>query len=313
MALRCFISTSSFGKQSPLGLEQLHAHGMEVTLNPFGRKLRKRETVELYSKADVVIAGVEDIDQEVLDANPQLKVISRCGIGVDSIDLEAVKLRKISLLTTPEPPAQAVAELTIGLIFSAARRIAEADAGIRRKEWKSLMGCLLKDKTLGILGFGRVGRKVAQVFGTLGMKLAVYDPFPNHDLIREVGATAADLKTVLSTSDVVTLHMPLNPHTKGLLNAERFALLKKGAIIVNTSRGGIIDEAVLAEYLGDGRLSGAALDVFENEPYEGPLLSVPNVVLTSHMGSYAAETRIAMEIEATSNLISECLKLNLLP
>lgn len=313
MALRCFISTSSFGKQSPLGLEQLHAHGIEVTLNPFGRKLRKRETIELYNKADVVIAGVEDIDQEVLEANPQLRVISRCGIGVDSIDLEAVKLRKISLLTTPEPPAQAVAELTIGLIFAAARRIAEADGGIRRKEWKSLMGCLLKEKTLGILGFGRVGRKVAQVFGALGMNLIVYDPFPNHDLIRDVGATAADLKTVLSSADVLTLHMPLNPHTRGLLNEERFALLKKGAIIVNTSRGGIIDEGVLASFLSDGRLAGAALDVFENEPYEGPLISVPNVVLTSHMGSYASETRIAMEIEAASNLISECLKLNLLP
>jgi D-3-phosphoglycerate dehydrogenase len=313
MALRCLITTSSFGKQSPEPLELLANSGFEVTLNPFGRKLRKRETLELYARADVVIAGVEEIDREVFEACPHVRIISRCGTGVDAIDLGEAEKRRIRVLTTPEPPAQAVAELTIGLIFAVARRIAEADALIRARKWSPLMGSQIKGKKLGIVGFGRVGKKVADVFHALGASIAVFDPVVQRAALEKVEASSLSMDEVFATADIVTLHLPLNDRTRNLANASLLSKMKPGAILINTSRGGVVDEAALLECLESGQLSGAGLDVFEAEPYEGPLVNAPNTVLTAHMGSYAKEARTAMEIDAAKNLMEECLKQNLHP
>ena len=187
MSLRCLISTSSFGKQARSSIEELEAVGFEIRLNPFGRKLRKKETLELYSQADVVIAGVEEIDREVLDNSPYLKVISRCGIGVDSVDLDEAQRRGIPVLITPEPPALAVSELTAGMIFALARGICAADASIRRGEWKPFLGTQIAGKMLGIVGFGRVGCKVARLMGAAGMVLCACDLLPNVDLAKQLG------------------------------------------------------------------------------------------------------------------------------
>ena len=198
MSLRCLISTSSFGKQNRSSIEQLEAVGFEVRLNPFGRKLRKKETLELYSQADVVIAGVEEIDREVLENSPYLKVISRCGIGVDGVDLDEAKRRGIPVLITPEPPALAVSELTAGMIFALARGICAADASIRRGEWTPLLGTQVAGKTLGIVGFGRVGFKVARLLGAAGMSVCAYDPFPNLDSAKQIGVTLESFDSLLA-------------------------------------------------------------------------------------------------------------------
>lgn len=304
--MRCLISTSSFGKIDSTGLNLLRQAGFQITLNPFGRKLRKKETLELYPQADVVIAGVEDIDHEVFAACPDLLVISRCGIGVDGIDLAEARRRGVPVLVTPEPPAQAVSELAIGLIFSLARHISRSDASIRQGEWKPLLGTQISGKTLGIVGFGRVGQKVAQTMKAAGMNVWAYDPAPNAQAAAESGVTLGTLDEVLALADFVTLHVPLISETRKLFDDRRLRKMKKGSFLINTARGGIIDEDALYEVLQAGHLAGAALDVFEQEPYEGRLRELPNVVMTAHMGSYAAEARMAMETEAAKNLIAEC-------
>jgi len=312
MSLRCLISTSSFGKHARASIEQLEAVGFEIRLNPFGRKLRKKETLEFYSQADVVIAGVEEIDREVLANSPGLKVISRCGIGVDSVDLDEARRRGIPVLITPEPPALAVSELAAGMIFALARGICTANAAIRRGEWKPFLGAQIAGKTLGIIGFGRVGYKVARLMGAAGMALCAYDPYPNLDSASQIGVVLDSFDAVLAQADFVTLHIPLLPETRRLIDAKRLRQMKRGSFLINTARGGIVDEAALFESLESGHLAGAALDVFEQEPYEGPLCELPNVIMTAHMGSYAAEARIAMEMEAGKNLIDECKRLGLI-
>jgi D-3-phosphoglycerate dehydrogenase / 2-oxoglutarate reductase len=312
MSLRCLISTSSFGKQAPASIERLEAAGFELRLNPYGRKLRKKETLELYLDADVVIAGVEDIDREVFANSPNLKVISRCGIGVDSVDLEEARRRDIPVLVTPEPPALAVSELTVGLIFALARHICTASAAIHDGQWKPLLGVQISGKTLGIIGLGRVGRKVARIMACAGMELYAHDPMLTRTSASQLNVTLCTLDALLADADFVSLHVPLLPETKRLMNANRLRQMKRGSFLINTARGGLIDEGALVENLKSCHLAGAALDVFEQEPYEGPLREVPNVIMTAHMGSYAAEARIAMEGQAVENLIQECRRLGLI-
>lgn len=311
MSLRCLISTSSFGTQTPASIAQLQAAGFEIRLNPFGRKLRKKETLELYSQADVVIAGVEEIDREVLENSPRLKVISRCGIGVDSVDLDEARRRGIPVLVTPEPPALAVSELAVGMIFALARGICAANAAIRRGEWKPFLGAQIAGKTLGVIGLGRVGAKVARLMNAAGMAVCAYDPLPKLELTSQLHAALDGFDAVLDKADFVTLHVPLLPETRRLMDARRLRQMKPGSFLINTARGGIVDESALFESLESGHLAGAALDVFEEEPYEGPLRGLPNVILTAHMGSYAREARIAMEMEAGQNLIEACERLGL--
>lgn len=296
------ISTSSFNVAANGALHSLSAAGFEIVTNPHKRRLTEAEAMELLRDEAVVgiIAGTEPLSRAALEQARSLKVISRCGIGMDNVDLDAAKALDIDVLNTPDAPTNSVAELTIGLILAALRRITEADRAIRAGLWRPLMGGLMHGRTLGVVGYGRIGRKVASLADAFGAHVLAYDVAEFEPGAR-VERTSLD--RLLSTSDIVTLHMPSAPQKQALITEETLAGMKNGAILVNTSRGDLVDETALAEALKDGRLAGAALDTFAKEPYSGPLAELPQVTLTAHMGSYAEEARATMEEEAARNLL----------
>ncbi len=303
--MKVLVTTSSFSLQDPAPKAALAGAGFEIHENPFKRKLTESEVMGLLAEHEPVglFAGVEPLTAKVLEASaPHLKVISRCGIGLDTVDLDAAKRLGIRVFNTPDAPSQAVAELTIALILAVLRRIAEADAAVRRGDWKPMMGRLLGSRTVGVVGLGRIGARVATLCAAFGSPVLAYEPRP--DAAIPAGTKKASLEDVLKNSDIVTLHVPMTPENKYLIDARRLAAMKAGSLLINASRGGLVDEAALLQALQDKRLSGAALDTFEDEPYKGPLRNLPQVVLTPHMGSAAEECRSRMEREAADNLIT---------
>lgn len=301
------ITTSSFGVEDAHPLEQLKDAGFKVILNPFGRKLSEEEAAHLFKEHDPVgmVAGVEPLTRLVLEKGKNLKVISRCGIGMDSVDLEAAQEKGIVVTNTPDAPTVPVAELTIGLILSLLRSVPASDAGIRKGDWVRPMGRLLQGKTVGIIGCGRIGSCVGKLLNAFGCKVQGYDPMIDRSECMEM----VSLDTLLKESDIVSLHLPHNEQTHHLLDAKRLQAMKKGTLVINAARGGLVDEKALAELLQNGHLGGAALDCFELEPYTGPLVQLDNVVLTGHIGSYAKEGRAIMEKQAVDNLVQELTRL----
>lgn len=299
---KILITTSSFAKDDPSILTILQEAGYDVELNPFGRKLTEEEVFNLLTQIKPVgmIAGVEPLTAKVLECVSGLKVISRCGIGLDTVDMVAAAKKGITVLNTPDAPTQAVAELTVGLMLNSLRRIAEVDTCLRAGSWNRPMGKLLGEQIVGIIGCGRIGTAVAQLVKPFGARLLGYDSFINkHSII-----TLVPLDVLLNHSDIVSLHIPYSQSVHHFVNKQLIEKMKPGAIIINTSRGGIIDEDALYEALVEGWLSGACLDTFEREPYTGPLSNLSQTVLTPHIGSYAKEARVNMEREAVLNLLS---------
>lgn len=245
----------------------------------------------------LIVRSATAVNAELLSGARRLQVIGRAGIGVDNIEVPAATERGIAVLNTPDANATTTAELTIAHLLSLCRHLPQADASVRRGEWKrsAYTGTELAGKTLGIIGYGTIGRLVASRCQALRMEVVVHDPFVTEAVLGEHGVTGLDLEELLQAADFVTLHCPLNPHTRGLINAERIALMKPGARLVNCARGGLVDEEALREALVGGRLAGAALDVYAQEPpAASPLLELPNVVLTPHLGASTHEAQIAV-------------------
>ena len=298
---RIVINTSTFDLTNIEELESLKKSGVVIDTNPFGRKLSVEETIaRLQGDAIGLIAGLEPLNAQVLSAARRLKVIARVGIGLDTVDLDAARAQGIAVFNTPEPPARAVAELTIGHILGMLRKIAPVDRAIRNGEWKGQFGQLLAGKRVGIIGFGRIGRKLSELLVAFDVDVIVHDPFVQH----ASSVTFVDLQTLLATSDIVTLHVPYTPANHHLIGAEEIASMRSASYLVNIARGGLIDENALVSALESGHLAGAALDCFEVEPYTGPLKNLDNVVMTAHMGTYATETRGQMEREAARQLVT---------
>jgi len=295
------VTTSSFAKYDPAPVELLNKSGFEIVLNPFGRKLKKHQILRLCADCVGVLAGTETYDSDILGKFFGLKAISRCGAGIDNIDLEAAKKSGVKVFNTPEGPTVAVAELTIGLILGLLRKIPLMDREIRKGSWSKKMGNLLHGKRVGIIGFGKIGRKVGELLKALGTDVFYTDPFVNE---KEVpGYRRAGFEELLKKSDIITLHIPHSGKNHNLLGRNEFDRVKKGTFLINCSRGGVVDEKALCGALKEGRIAAAAVDVFEREPYNGPLKDFDNVILTPHVGSYARESRIKMELEAAENLI----------
>lgn len=301
--MKILISSASFGKINRDPLQILENAGYTPILNPYGRKLEFGEFIELIKDASGLIAGTEKVTADLMENAPFLKVISRYGVGVDNIDLEAANKRGIIVRSTPEAPSQAVAELALTLMLNLNRRVSEADRNLRQKNWSQLMGRLLSGKSLGIIGLGRIGKKLIKLVQPFNMKIFTYDPFPDIDFISSNNLTLKSLNEILSQSDIISLHLPLSDKTFHMIGKKELSLMKKDAIIINTSRGGLIDESALVEALKGGIIGGAGIDTFENEPYKGNLIEFENVILTCHMGSSAIETRKQMELETVNNLI----------
>lgn len=297
---KVLITTSSFNVAAADSLTILRQAGYEIVTNPHGRKLTEKEVAGLLDD-DVVgmIAGTEPLTRRVLSSARRLKVVSRCGIGLDNVDLSAAKDLGIEITNTPDAPSAAVAELTLGLILDQLRRISQADRQIRAGQWKPLMGKLLAACTVGIVGYGRIGRRVARLVRAFGAHVLATDAAGFEP---DGFAVPCALEPLLAEADIVTLHMPSQAVDGYFLDAARIGQMKRGAVLVNTARGDLVDEAALVQALREKRLGGAVLDVFEREPYAGPLVDLPQVVLTAHMGSYAEESRGIMEREAADNL-----------
>jgi D-3-phosphoglycerate dehydrogenase len=246
------------------------------------------------------VRGRTKITKDVISKGKNLKIIGRAGIGLDNIDLKSAESKGIKILNTPEASTNAVAELTIGLMITLARGISKGDIGIKQGNWlkDELMGFELKGKILGIVGMGRIGTQVARLAKAFEMKFLVYDVVKlDEDVLNEVGAKVVSLDDLLSSSDIVTLHVTLTDETYHMIDEEKLSKMKRGAYIINTSRGSVIDEKALLNVLKSGLIKGAALDVFEVEPPGSiELVKLHNVVATPHIG---AQTREAQELAAT--------------
>jgi D-3-phosphoglycerate dehydrogenase len=275
-----------------------------VVKNPYGRRLTEEETIALGKDCVGIVAGVESLNAKVIDALPNLKCISRVGVGMDSVDIPYAESKGIKVVNTPNGPTRAVAELTLGLTMALLRKVPNAHYDLRNKVWKKQTGNLLFEKKVGILGLGRIGRMTAEMFRALGNPVAGYDLFPNEEWATANGVEILDLKELLATCDIITIHVPGKADGSAVITKAELDLLKDDAFLVNVSRGGVIDEEALYHVLKSGKLSAVALDVFSQEPYSGPLCDVENVVLTPHIGSYAKEGKLKMEVDAAMNLIN---------
>lgn len=302
--MKVLITTVPFGAKNKLPIDLLNGVGADFVINPLNRKLQEDELVEMASEFDIIIAGTEPITDKVMDNAPNLKLISRVGIGLDSVDLLAAKERDIKVSYTPDAPAPAVAELTMGFILTLLRHTHEANLNMHRGNWQRYFGRRIPEITLGIIGVGRIGGRVLRRVSAFGSpRVLVNDLVPNHGVADELKLEWVDKETVFRESDLVSLHLPLTAQTKNLVDYDVLKTMKEDAIIINTSRGGIINEVDLARVLKEGHLSGAAIDVFEKEPYSGDLSEIPNCLLTSHMGSMSVDCRSRMEIEATEEAV----------
>lgn len=302
--MKVLTSPSSLGQIDSKPYDLLESHGYEVVKNPYGRKLTEGETISLAKDCVGIVAGVESLNAKVIDALPQLKCISRVGVGMDSVDIPYAESKGIKVLNTPNGPTRAVAELTLGLTMALLRKIPFAHYDLKNRVWKKQTGNLLYEKKIGVLGLGRIGRMVAEMFRALGNEVAGYDLYPNKDWANANGVELLSLKELLQVSDVITIHIPGTSNGSSAIGATELSWLKDDAFLVNVSRGGVIDEDALYDILIKGKLTAVALDVFNEEPYSGKFCDLDNVVLTPHIGSYAKEGKLKMEVDAVMNLIN---------
>lgn len=297
--MKVFISTTTFAEFSKEPLEILKNKGLEWDLNSEKRKLTENEIAEILKKGSYVglLAGTEPITRKVLENATSLKIISRVGAGMDNVDTEAAKKHNIEVCNTPFVLIDSMAELSIGLILVSLRKISLMDRKIRSGVWKKEMGALFKDKTLGIIGFGKIGRRVGQIAKAFGARVVFYDI----ESIQSEIAEQVPLKELFNNSDIISIHLSSKEQ---IISGAEIAEMKDGVCIINTSRGSAIDENSLYQGLSTGKIAHAALDVYSNEPYFGKLTELDNIILTPHIGSYAREARVKMEVEAVKNLIN---------
>jgi len=286
-----FVSTSpTFGYYAPGPVAYLKQHGCEVELAPQGKKLSEDELAAYAAGADAMVVGIEKITARVIEAGQKLKVIAKHGAGVDNIDMEAATRNGIVVTSAPGANSDAVADMTIGLFLALARRIPFADRSVKAGGWPRFAGTQLNGKTLGIIGVGQIGKKVAARAKGFDMRIVAYDVVQDADFASRFDARYLSLDEVLSESDFLSMHVPLTPATRNLIGARELGLMKNGAFLVNIARGGIIDEAALFSALQEKKIAGAALDVFAQEPPAGsPLLALDNLIATPHMGGYSME------------------------
>jgi len=254
----------------------------------------------------LVVRSQVQVDAATIGAGTRLQVIGRAGVGVDHVDLDAATRAGVTVVNAPTGNTIAAAEHTLALLFAVARRIAAADASVRRGEWKrsQFQGAELRGRTLGIVGLGKIGLAIADRARALEMPVLGVDPFVTEEQAALHGVTLVDLPTLLAQADVVTVHVPLTRATTKLLDAKAIASMKPGAIVLNVARGGIVDEAALADALRSGHLGGAGIDVFVDEPPTGsPLLDAPNAVLTPHLGASTAEAQVAVAEEVADQIL----------
>ena len=305
---RIFISTSSFGEVSKKPLLMLKASGFNISLNPLGRKLGEDEINELAGEFDGLIAGTEELSL-LVENSTALKIISRVGAGLNSVPLELCKQKDIKVSCTPNVVTTSVAELTIGLILSVIREIPRLDGKLRQGSWERYMGSTIESSVVGVVGFGKIGAAVVNLIKSFRpLEIMIVDTVDRSDKILPYNQQGLNIRQVskdemLRNSDIITLHVPLTDETKNYIAKEELELMKSSSILINAARGGIVNEDDLFTSIKEKKIHSAALDVFDQEPYNGPLVELDNIVLSTHIGSYTSSCRIEMETQAAEEII----------
>jgi len=299
---RVLIAPATMAGRDGAHLRVLREAGFDIAYPPVARQLLEEELLTQLDGIDAVMAGSEPYTRRVIEAHPQLKVIARAGVGYDAVDMAAATERGIVVTTTPGTNQDAVAEHTFTLLLALAKNLLTAHLGTCAGNWPRLQPTQpLRGRTLGIVGLGRIGKSVAVRGAAFGMRLLAYEPFPDRKFAEQYRVELAPLERVLAESDYVSLHVPLTPESRYLINARTLALMKPTAYLLNTSRGPLINEADLVEALKAKRLAGAGLDVFEQEPPPPcELLKLDNVVLTPHAAGVDLQSRDDMALSAAS-------------
>jgi D-3-phosphoglycerate dehydrogenase len=284
---RLLVTPTSYGKNDARLKTELEALVGEVIYNPTGKPLTSAEVAALLPGINGYIAGLDVIDADALKTADKLKVIARYGVGFDNVDLESAKNKNIVVTNTPGANSVSVAELALGLILALARQIPEAVDAVHQGKWPRYSGVSLEGKTIGILGLGAIGKQLARRMGGFDCKILAFDPYADKQFALDNQITLAEMDQVIAVSDFVSLHLPLLPETRGIVDEAFLNKMKKGAYLVNTSRGEAINEDALLKSLQSGHLKGAALDAFIVEPPDPnhPLLALPNVIATPHLGA----------------------------
>jgi len=306
--MKVYVTNYPFCRYDTAPLDRLKGAGVPVTVNPFGRKMTDQEILQSTAGHEILIVGTENL-VPVIESNPDLKMIARLGIGLDSIPLKMCHEKGIVVSYTPDAVSDSAAEMTIGMILAVTRQIVRADREVRQGEWKRHFGKRIGESIVGIIGVGRIGSRVGRLLTRFRpRKILLNDIRDISVFIEELHVMGIDAEVVSKEelyreSDIVTLHLPLNRHTTHMICTESLELFKEGSVLVNMARGEIVCEKDLAAVLRHGRLAGAALDVFENEPYRGELTTFSNVVLTQHMGACSYDARVRMEQEAVDDVL----------
>jgi len=299
------ISSRSFGKVDSEAVNLLKEEEVNVISNKTGKKLTEEQILNYIYNNNIVgiVAGTEKISKKIIDSAKNLSVISRYGVGINNIDQKCAKKKGILVFNTPKSPSISVAELTLALILNLNKKITLLDKRLKNQNWEPELGHLLSNKTIGIIGLGRIGKKLVEFLSPFEVNTLVYDIKPNDIFISKWKLKKVSFKTLIKESDIISVHIPLSKKTKYLIDKKEISLMKKNAILINTSRGGIINEDALYNALKNKKIYGAAIDAFENEPNVGRLINLDNIILTPHIGTFTAETRKEMEIESINNLI----------
>ena len=302
--MKVLITTIPFGEMNRLPLDLLEDSRVDYVINPHNKKLKEHQLAELIGEFDALIAGTEIISNKVMECAPKLKLISRVGIGLDGIDLNAARKRNITVSYTPNAPTLAVAELTLGLMISLIRSTHVSNMQMHRGQWQRIFGTRIENSVIGIIGAGRIGSCVLKLLSVFGIKkIMVNDIIQNHSLNQGLKIEYASKDEIYKYADIISIHLPLTKLTYNLIRKEQLRSMKSDTVIINTSRGGIINEDDLYDVMNDGHLRGVALDVFKDEPYNGKLAKIDRCLLTAHMGSMSRDCRERMEIEATEEVI----------
>ncbi|MCL4826117.1 MAG: phosphoglycerate dehydrogenase [Caldilinea sp.] len=301
---RVLIGSRSFGQAFPEHLTALAAAGCQVIPNGVGRAYREQELMELLPSMDAIITGTDALTAAVIAASPRLKTIVKHGVGLETIDLDAARSHGVIVSATPASIHDSVADLTLALILALARKIVPAHLEMRVGGWKPFFGIELMDKTLGLVGLGRIGKAVCMRAQGFGMAVIAADPYPDLAFAEVHHVRIVSLDELLATADVVSLHVPAEMVKRTLIGETELARMKPSALLINTARGQLVDEEALAEALRNGRIAGAGLDVFVHEPPIGsPLLTLDNVVLTPHIGGRTLDGQRRMGEMAIENCL----------
>lgn len=304
MPEQIFIALSTFAKDDAYPQQILSQSALPFSLNMTGKRLTKDLLIDMAREATAIVAGLEIYDELTLKALPKLRCISRCGVGVDNIDLAFAKSRGIRVFNTPKAVIVPVAEMTLALIFTLLRQTHTHSQAMSQGKWERQTGRQLSGQTVGLIGLGRIGRYTATLLKALGTTVIAYDPFIDVQWCKDNGVASVSYEHLLASSDIVSLHLAGQDQNPFKMTLTDFKRMKPKALLINTARGAFIDENGLFEAIKQGHLGGAALDVFSEEPYQGPLSLLPEVLLSPHCATLTVESRRDMETEAVSQAIA---------